>query len=267
MWYDGQAREFDESAGLEPGVGRRAAEAIMTLSGATGDDVIVDVGAGTGAIGSHFAASSHRYVGLERSRAMLSVFQRKLEPQPRNLVLIEADCDATWPLGAQSVQVVFASRVIHHLNLRHFVEETQRVCRRGSCVLFGSVRRDAGSLPNRLKQRKRTLLVERGLAIGSGDESVRQVLEACRALGATELPATTVARWTRSATPREILNAWEGKPQLTSSATSREMSAEQRAVTVNTLRDWTRAEYGDLDQPREFTQEYVLRGVTWNQIS
>ena len=267
MWFDGQAKEFDDSAGLEPGVGRRVAEAIVELSGATSDDVIVDVGAGTGTIGSHFAHSPHRYLGLERSRDMLSIFHRKLEPLAPNMLLLETDCDAPWPIASATAKIVFASRVIHHLNLRHFVEETQRVCRRGGCVLFGSVKRDADSLPNRLKQRKRALLVDRGLAIGSGDESTRQVLDAFCALGATALPATTAARWTRTTTPREILNAWEGKPQLTSSAVSKGMNAEQRTAAVNTLREWTVAEYGDLDRSQEFAQEYVLRGVTWNQIS
>ena len=263
MWFDGQAKEFDESAGLEPGVGRRVAEAIVELSGAVRGDVILDIGAGTGAIGSSFAGSAHRYVALERSRSMLSVFHEKV----RDLLLVEADCDAPWPIAARSVKVVFASRVIHHLDRGHFIEETRRVCGPDGCLLLGQVRRDADSLPHRLKQQKRTLLSEQGLSIGSGEESVRQVLDACLAMGATPLPETTVARWTRSTTPREILKAWEGKPQLTSSTTSREMSAEQRAATVSTLKDWTRSEYGDLDRPQEFAQEYVLRGVTWNQIS
>ena len=264
MWFDGQAKEFDESAGLEPGVGRLVAEAIVELSGAAGGDVVLDIGAGTGAIGVHFAALAHPYVALERSRRMLSIFQQKLE---RPMLLVEADCDEPWPVAARSVKVVFASRVVHHLNRRHFVEETQRVCGTSGCLLLGKVKRDAESLPNRLKQQKRALLNEQGLSIGSGDESVREVLEAFCAIGATLLPATTVARWTRSTTPREILSAWEGKPQLTSSAVSHGMNAEQRAATVDTLREWTRSEYGDLDQPREFAQEYVLQGVRWNQIS
>jgi predicted TPR repeat methyltransferase len=267
MWFDGQAREFDDSAGLEPEVGRRVAEAIVTLSSAAGDDLILDIGAGTGTIGCHFQTLPHRYVALEHSREMLSVFQRKVEPLPSHMLLVEADGDESWPVADRSAKVVFASRVIHHLNLRHFLEETARVACRGGCLLFGSIKRDPDSLPNRLKQRKRTLLVEHGLSIGSGDDSVRQVLDAACAMGATALPATTVAHWTRTTTPREILNSWEGKPQLTSSAAGRGMSPKQREATVNTLREWTLAEYGDLDHPQEFTQEYVVRGVTWNQIS
>src|SRR5258708_8950452 len=93
MWFDGQAREFEDSAGLEPAAGRRVAQAIVDLSGARGDDVILDIGAGTGTIGRHFATLPHRYLGLELSRAMLAAFQPKLDPRPPDLGHAEGDCD------------------------------------------------------------------------------------------------------------------------------------------------------------------------------
>src|SRR5262245_51035838 len=68
MWFDGQAEQFDDSAGLDPAVGRSIARAILQRSGATGDDVILDIGTGTGAVGLHFAALPNRYFGLDLSR-------------------------------------------------------------------------------------------------------------------------------------------------------------------------------------------------------
>jgi ubiquinone/menaquinone biosynthesis C-methylase UbiE len=261
MWFDGQAKQFDDSAGLEPEVGRRIAQAILDLSGATGDDVILDIGAGTGAIGRHFATFPDRYLGLELSRSMLALFRRKLVPLPRNMLLAEADCDRPWPIGARTVTVVFASRVVHHLKPRHFVQETQRVCRPGGCLLLGRVTRDADSLPSRLQRYKRTLLAEHGFSTPGGGQAVHQVVDASCATGATELPPATVARWTRSATPRQLLAAWEGKPQLISSVASKKMSVEQRAAIVNALTSWTRAEFGDLDRAQEFSEEYTLHGA------
>ena len=265
MWFDGQAKDFEDSSGFEPEVGLRVAQAVGER--ALGDDVILDIGAGTGTIGRHFATLPHRYLALELSRGMLSVFQQSLDPLPRNILLAETDCDRPWPIADRTVTVVFASRVIHHLNLRHFVEETQRVCRLGGCVLLGRVTREPESLPSRLQRYKRRLLEEHGLSIGGGEKAVPKVLDACCAMGATALPPATVATWTRSVTPRQLLNAWEGKPQLTSNAAGKGMSADQRAGTVNALTDWARAEFGDLDRTHEFTQEYRLQGVTWNQIS
>jgi ubiquinone/menaquinone biosynthesis C-methylase UbiE len=260
MWFDGQAEQFDDTAGLEPAVGRGIAQAILQLSGATGDDVILDMGAGTGAIGWHFATLATRYLGLDLSPRMLEIFRRKLGPLPRHMLLVQADGGRTWPIGARTVTVVFASRVVHHLEPRHFVRETQRVCRPGGCLLVGRVARDADSLPGRLQRHKRTLLAEHGLATPGGGQAVHQVVDACCARGATALPPTTVARWTRSATPRQLLAAWEAKPQL-SSAPGKEMSAEQRAAIVNALTDRARAEFGDLDRAQAFAQEYTLQGA------
>lgn len=261
MWFDGQAKQFDDSSGLEPEVGRRVAQAILDLSGASSDDVILDIGAGTGAIGGHFATLPNRYLGLELSGSMLEIFQRKLVPLPRNMLLEQADCDQPWPVGARTVTVVFASRVVHHLKPQHFVQETQRVCRPGGCLLLGRVMRDADSLPGRLQRYKRTLLAERGFSTPGGGQVVHQVVDACCAMGAAALPPTTVARWKRSATPRQLLAAWEGKPQLISGAPSKEMSAEQRAAAVKALTDWARSEFGDLDRAQEFAEEYTLRGA------
>ena len=267
MWFDGQAKQFDDDSGLDPAIGLRVAQAIVDLSGAAGDALIVDIGAGTGAVGRHFSTLPQRYFGLELSSSMLEIFQRKLESPSPNMTLVQADCDCRWSIADGTATVVFASRVVHHLNPRHFVEETRRVCRPGGFLLLGRVTRDPDSLPSRLQRQKRTLLAEHGLFIGGGERAVREVLDACCAMGATALPMTTVARWTRSATPRQLLNAWEGKPLLTSNAAAKGLSAEQRAATVKELTDWARATFGDLDQPQEFTQEYALQGVTWNQIS
>jgi len=267
MWFDGQAREFEDSAGLEPAAGRRVAQALIDLSGAADDDVILDIGAGTGTIGTHFSTFPHRYLGLELSRDMLTVFQQKVDPRPANMVLAETDCDRPWPVGDGVVTVVFASRVVHHLNLQHFLQETRRVCRSGGCLLLGRVTRDPDSPPSRLQRYKRKLLADQGFSIGGGEQAVRQALETCLTMGATALPPTTAARWTRRVTPRQLLDAWEGKPQLTSSTATNEMTAEQRAATVDALTAWTRAELGDLDRTHEFEQDYTLQGVTWNRTS
>jgi ubiquinone/menaquinone biosynthesis C-methylase UbiE len=261
MWFDGQAKQFDESAGLDPAVGGRVAQAILDLSGASGDDVILDIGAGTGAIGGHFATLSNRYFGLDLSWQMLEIFQRKLTPPPPNVLLLQTDNDRPWPIGAGTVTVVFASRVVHHLKLQHFIQETQRVCRPGGSLFLGRVTRDADSLPSRLQRYKKALLAEHGFPKTGGEQAVRQVVDACCAMGATALPPAIVARWNRSTTPRQLIAAWESKPHLTSGALSKEMSAEQRTLIVNALTDWVGTDFGDLDRVQEFTQEYTLHGV------
>ena len=50
------------------------------------------------------------------------------------------------PIRDRALAVVFASRVVHHLQVRHVVHEVLRVCRPGGCLLLGRVVRDAAIL-------------------------------------------------------------------------------------------------------------------------
>jgi SAM-dependent methyltransferase len=261
MWFDEQAEQFDDSAGLEPAVGRGIAQNILELGGCTGDDIILDIGAGTGTIGLHFADLSSRYLALDVSRPMLETFLRKLKPLPQQMLLVQADGDRPWPIRDHALAVVFASRVAHHLHMQHFVQEVFRTCRSGGHLLLGRVKRGADSLPGRLQRYKRTLLAEHGLCTFSGDQAIQQIADACRLQGATALPPITVAQWNRTTTAGRLLASWERKPQLNSRAQENVLNAEQRAAVVESLTEWARHEFHDLDRPQEFTEAYTVQGV------
>jgi ubiquinone/menaquinone biosynthesis C-methylase UbiE len=261
MWFDGQADRFDDCSGFEPAGGRSIAQAVLDLSGCSDGDIILDVGAGTGAVGLYFADLPNRYLGLDLSAHMLHVFRRKLEPWPPHLSLVRADGDRLWPVADHALAVVFASRVAHHLRVRHFVQEVVRVCRSGGCLLLGQVTRDADSLPSRLQQQKRTLLAEHGLHPRAGGRAVSEIMDACSAQGADALGPVTAAQWIRASTPRQLLTAWTGKPQLNSSTGDSVLTVEQRATLVNALTDWAWREFGDLDSPQSFSERYTLQGV------
>jgi hypothetical protein len=112
-----------------------------------------------------------------------------------------------------------------------------------------------------LQRHKRALLAEHGLRTGGGGQAIQQLLADCSEHGATLLASTRVARWTRTMTARQILTTWEGKPQLMSRVQGPSLNPEDRTVVVHALNDWARQEFGDLDRPEEFTEEYTLQGV------
>ena len=261
MWFDGQAKQFDEWAGLEPSMGHAVVQAVLERTGAIADDLILDVGPGTGTIGVHFATVWCRYLGLDRSRPMLEVFRQKLGRCPGHMLLLVADGDRPWPIGDASVAGVFASRVVHHLHARHFTQEVFRVCRRGGCLLLGRVSRAADALPSRLQRQKGALLAEHGVRSRAGGQAVRQVIEACAARGAAVLEPVAAGRWKRTASARQLLRAWDAKPHFNSSAGAQALSADARRAVVRTLTDWAGSEFGDLDCPQEFAEEYTLEGV------
>jgi SAM-dependent methyltransferase len=261
MWFDGQAEQFDDVAGLAPQVGQGIAQAIWELGDCSSADVLLDVGTGTGAIGRYFTGLSIRYLGMDLSLPMLEVFRRKLEPLPGHMLLLQANSDRPWPVRDSALAVVFASRVVHHLSTPHFIREVWRVCRPGGYLMLGRVTRAADSLPNRLQRHKRTLLAEHGLRTRDGGQAVQHLVADCLERGATPLAPACVARWTRTTTARQLLSAWEGKPQLMSRTQGHSLNPDGRAAIVTALTDWVRQEFGDLDRPEEVEEEYLLQGI------
>jgi ubiquinone/menaquinone biosynthesis C-methylase UbiE len=261
MWFDGQAEQFDEVAGLPIEAGRDIARAIREMSGCGRDDVLLDVGTGTGAIGLHFTEFPLRYLGMDLSQSMLEVFRRKVRSLPGHFLLLQANSDHFWPVRDDALAVVFASRVVHHLSIPHFLGEVWRVCRSGGHLLLGRVTRAAQSLPNRLQRHKRTILAEYGLHAGGGGQAIQQIVAECRQRGATPLTPVSGARWIRTTTARQLLSAWEAKPQLTSGSQGPSLSPENRAAIVKSLTAWARQEFGDLDRPEEVEEEYLLQGI------
>src|SRR5437588_13031152 len=75
--FDAQAPGFDRRAGLPADAARAVARAVLEIAAAGPDDLLVELGAGTGEIGEHLI-DSIRYVGIDRSAAMLERFTEKL---------------------------------------------------------------------------------------------------------------------------------------------------------------------------------------------
>ena len=114
--FEAQAPGFDGRAGLPADAARAVARAVLEIAAPGPDDLLVELGAGTGEIGQHLIESV-RYLGIERSMAMLELFRGKLAGADDVRVrLSRTDANRTWPVGDGSAAVVFASRVAHLLD-------------------------------------------------------------------------------------------------------------------------------------------------------
>jgi ubiquinone/menaquinone biosynthesis C-methylase UbiE len=87
---------------------RAVAGALLEMVSARPGDVVLEIGAGAGDIGQHFA-SAVGYVGMDSSPAMLGVFRSKLS----DARLVLGDAERDWPVRDGTVTAVLASRVAH----------------------------------------------------------------------------------------------------------------------------------------------------------
>jgi len=255
--FNDQAQTFESRAGLDLTVGRAVAQAVQNRFSLCPNDVLLEIGAGTGTIGRHFAELSVSYVGMDLSRSMLRSCQRNRPGASGRMLLVQADGNATWPVRSHSVSVVFASRVVHLLDAAHLVHEFKRAGRPGGYLAIGRVTREADALRSRLRRRKRAILAEHGLHSSDGMKKSEELVARCLAGGAALLEPTTVARWTRRTTAEEVISEWEGRPDFGGV----QIHTEFRTALFRELRAWACREFGSLDRPESSVYSYTIGGV------
>ena len=221
------------------------------------DDLLVELGAGTGEIGQHLIESI-RYVGIDRSRTMLELFREKLaRADDARVQLSHTDANRPWPVGDASASVVFASRVTHLLDAEHLMAELQRVCRPGCHFLVGRVIRDPDGVKSRLRRQRRLLLLQEGVAPRDAEEAAKRAFRELVGCGAVPVGPRPVATWTASASVGEILEAW----RVVGAMGGKQLSATTRARVLGEVESWAARELGDLDEVAAWDERYVLEGV------
>jgi ubiquinone/menaquinone biosynthesis C-methylase UbiE len=250
--FDQQASHYDARVGLPEAVSAGGARAIVEQANAGADDLVLELGAGTGEIGVHLTRLPVHYVGLDSSQAMLDVFRAKAVLDSSSLIV--ADGNQPWPLPDGSAAAVFGSRVIHLLDPEHVVRETFRVCRSGGVLLLGRVLREPDSLKERLRRRRQELLVEAGVSPRQGEAGTRRVIAGVVALGGESLGRQEVAAWSGETTSAQVIAGWETLSRMGSVF----VDPVTRADILAALRHWGRSEFGDLDRPEAFRERYAI---------
>lgn len=256
MLYDDQALGFDERAGMP----QEAAEEIAaTLWRSTSLDTgarALDIGAGTGLLSMAIARRAATYVGIDRSAAMLDVFRARAAAQGLHVELLEADGNEPWPAAANSIDLVFSARALHHVDADHAVREARRVLCAGGWLAVGNIRRPADSAYTMVRRRMRDTLREAGYRGHSHGNATRDIFEALEALGAKRAEPCEAARWTRMYAPISSLVAWEAKQGLG----GHDLAPELKERILGDVRVWAVERFGDLE--RELPQEEYFELAT-----
>jgi ubiquinone/menaquinone biosynthesis C-methylase UbiE len=257
-WFDAQAASYDQRAGLPARHCQAIAQAVPDLVGAMTGDLLLELGAGSGSLGTWLAQPPLRYIGVDLSHHMLRTFQRRLAPHHRGLQLVQADGNHPWPLGDGTVRAIFSSRALHWLDVAHVIRESYRVARPDGCsLLVGRVQRPETSVPAIMQHEMQCLLQRYGFAGRDGQRHQRQILGAFQQRGAVLLDPVAVVGWSEVRTPWRSIVDWESKPGLggldVTAAVKRDILAE--------LRLRAQAIFGDLHREVACETAYVIQNV------
>jgi ubiquinone/menaquinone biosynthesis C-methylase UbiE len=256
--FDSQAATYDRRAGLPEQHCQAIAEAVLRLAEAMPGDLVFEVGAGTGMLGTWLARPPLRYVGVDLSHGMLTAFRRRPYCQGDTPLLLQADGNHPWPLADGAVRIIFSSRALHLLDLAHVVAESCRVAKAaGASLIIGRIQRSVDSLSIIMQQAVQRLLRQHGFSGHAGEQYQRQLLEAFTQRGATVLDSLVVVRSTVTRTPEQSIKAWQSKPGLG----GLDLSPMVKRTVLDELRSWAQSIFGDLHREVTCEEAYVLQGV------
>src|SRR6516165_788788 len=147
---------------LPTGVARSIAVAVAGLSDLQRGDLFLEVGAGSGELGIDLRRLVPRYLGFDKSAAMLDRFRQRFGTvvEPADTVdIVQADAEQIWPAPTGGVHATFGSRVFHLLTPDHLVREVFRVSsHRGMTLMIGRVRRNSESVRSRIREQMQRFL-------------------------------------------------------------------------------------------------------------
>lgn len=218
----------------------------------------LELGPGTGSVSVGFLRHPVRYLGLDQSAAMLGVFRARLPARPARAVLVQADANEAWPVATGTIDVVFAARAIHRMNLEHVAGEVLRVTDgRNATLLTGALHRPLDSVPAVMRSQMRAFLTESGFQGRDHDEAVTALVDALASRGWIPMAPTEGPRWSATGSPSDSMGSWEGQEGLA----GLRIPPAVKASVLARLRVWAERHYGTLDARFSFEESYRISGV------
>ena len=257
--YDDRAPTYDRRVGWPEPECRNIARTVLQISALEAEEILLEIGAGTGHIGEWLARSPARYVGFDLSSEMLSIFERRMKkPLPEGVKLVRADGNRTWPVADASVRAAFSSRAIHLLDRDRVLAELERVkSPAGMTLLLGRVRRQADSIPTQIKQHMHDLLEQHGLHPRKGQQRQQELLAALRRRGGRTIEPVAVATRAIASTPHQAITTWQQQRGLG----GLDLPDDLKLEILQMLQAWAAETFEGVHHAATAVETYTLEGV------
>jgi SAM-dependent methyltransferase len=242
------AREYDAARALPEDVLEAIRLRIVESTGIGPGSIVLEAGAGTGALSNALLRTGCRYVGFDASIAMLRRFR---QGHASRGALAQADL-SSLPVWDATFDAVCAFRVFGVVpGWRRGVGECLRVLRPGGLLVVGGLGRAPGSLHAFIREERNRLLADAGLETGRPGGNDDAILAALGAAGDAMAAIEPVA-WSEATTPlRQIERNLSGWRIQALSENEREQLRTRLTAAVGAL-------YGSLDTPLQERVAFVL---------
>lgn len=250
--FDDQAVAFDRRAGLPDELAPAIAEAVLDVTGVGSDDLLLEMGIGTGQIGEHFVGRV-RYRGVDTSAEMLDKFRSRVP----EVDLVHGDAEDEWPAADGEASVVFGSRVFHLFAPAVLLSEARRVGGPdGATIVEGKVHRADHSPREWLRWELHRLMKSAGAGAYDPRWAVEKAFAAETDIETFRVP---VVEWEEAWIPAQHIRDWEGKRRLAGVR----CTPEVKAAVLAEIRRTAGERFGDLEEPQACPEVYTLVGVRW----
>jgi ubiquinone/menaquinone biosynthesis C-methylase UbiE len=240
--YDGLAPSFDRLRPLPPGVPAAIRRAVLACTAAA-RPLLLDLGCGSGRVGTAFVDAGDQYVGVDLSLGMLLRFATRASAI---LVLVQASGDRL-PFRDAEFDIVLLVQVLSAAaDWRPLVTEASRVLRRQGALIVGRTVAPANGIDAQMKRALARILDRMGVPPYRGqvtDEALRSL--ECAAVSSRTAIA---AAWSAESTPRGFLDRHGSGARFALLPPPIKDAAMRRAEV------WATATFGSLDAV--FTEQH-----------
>ncbi len=239
--FDAIASDFERFRALPGGVPAGLRQVLWGSLGLGHGARLLDLGAGTGRVGTVFVEAGDHYVGVDSSAGMLGQFAAKAQdlgyPTPW---LVQAD-GRMLPFPAGVFDVVLIVQVLSGVaGWRRFLEESRRVLRPCGFVVLGRSVGPPDGLDARLRAALATMMSQVGIDGGRRGAGLEEALEVLAA-GAREQVRVTAARWESRRTPNDFLARHRTGARFAA------LPAAVREELLCRLAEWASTTFGSLE--------------------